>query len=401
MSGLHISIGSSPQSQLTLQHDLNMVKAGLLYADNITLYSLQASAFMSITEAGALPHALQLRVIELVAPHLAPLDGGDVVSQVLRQSREKRYRTTREIVAQKQLEAMIDKQWPQILQIGQQVATQVELPQLEYAINQGLLKVHRFRGMDTQEASASFFADCVIKATNFKQQRKNTNARHIHDTDAVIMEYLDLISSAVSSGQTFPLFDHSTGNLVRLSIEEKKMAVSDVMLQRSRHSPLAASLFDRLPLFPSATVEEVIDIRNELEKPLVNFRKGVVEYSDTIASAPWDEDFTAEADILFYERVAPSIQELGDILRTEASLAAFVLDSAKKIATIDTLGKSAALSIGLSTLSNLPEWVAMTLGVGLPIAAAVRETYKDWVKQRSAVERNSLYFYYRLKKYLG
>ena len=51
-AGFHISIGTGPSDtslgKVTLEHDLRLVKAALLYADRVTLYSPAASFLLAL-----------------------------------------------------------------------------------------------------------------------------------------------------------------------------------------------------------------------------------------------------------------------------------------------------------------------------------------------------------------
>ena len=46
---LHISIGTSPTGKIDLRQELRLVKAALLYADRVRLYSLTASMMQMVS----------------------------------------------------------------------------------------------------------------------------------------------------------------------------------------------------------------------------------------------------------------------------------------------------------------------------------------------------------------
>ena len=79
-------------------------------------------------------------------------------------------------------------------------------------------------------------------------------------------------------------------------------------------------MLQRLPLFDDATVHEVIDIRRELERPLVRFRSAVMTYAESIKSASWDEDFSVEAELVFRQHIEPAVLEIEDSVRSSSSL---------------------------------------------------------------------------------
>lgn len=89
------------------------------------------------------------------------------------------------------------------------------------------------------------------------------------------------------------------------------LQLSDRVIRRAesqaKHSALAANLFERLPDFSLAPIDEIIDVRQELRPYLDRFRGGISTYAEGIQSAPWNRDFAAEADELFIKHVKSGI----------------------------------------------------------------------------------------------
>lgn len=59
---------------------------------------------------------------------------------------------------------------------------------------------------------------------------------------------------------------------------------------------------ESLPSFPAASIAETLDIRDELRRPLTNFRAAVAEMERQIQSAAFDAEFVAEVDDLYFEK---------------------------------------------------------------------------------------------------
>ena len=139
-------------------------------------------------------------------------------------------------------------------------------------------------------------------------------------SEDLIKEYIDVMSQAVAQGKSYPLLDDLTGNLIRAAIAEGKLEVPDVAVKRGRNVGLMSDLFGRLPLFDQASVQEVLDIRRGLERPLVRFRSAVSTYSDTISSAQWDSAFPIEAEKVFLTEVQPAVLDIEDAIKTNRYL---------------------------------------------------------------------------------
>jgi hypothetical protein len=213
---------------------------------------------------------------------------------------------------------------------------------------------------------------------------------------------------SVSSGNTYPLFDAQAGGLVSAGVREGEIRVSEAGLVRGRHSGLAADLLERLPLFEQATVDEILDIRRELAPPLIRFRKAITEFSATIKTAPWDEDFVSEAGTIFHRDVAPAVQEIEERVQSNR----YLLLLLKRIGA----PSASMLAAAMSRIADLPEIIAQTISnpaaaqavtpaVASAVAAttgkAILDTRWEKYEQQRSIEQHQLYFYYRAKMRLS
>jgi hypothetical protein len=82
----------------------------------------------------------------------------------------------------------------------------------------------------------------------------------------------------------------------------------------------------RLPTFPTATVDEVLDIRSELAPSLRRFRGAMVTVSKTFTSKPWQSDFLDEVHDAWVEKVHPAIEAIEESVREDHSLLAMAAD---------------------------------------------------------------------------
>jgi hypothetical protein len=76
----------------------------------------------------------------------------------------------------------------------------------------------------------------------------------------------------------------------------------------------------RLPTFPSATVNEVVDIRTELAPSLTQFRSAMVTISKSFSSQPWETDFADEVHDAWVESVLPAVEAIDASVRDNKSL---------------------------------------------------------------------------------
>jgi hypothetical protein len=207
-------------------------------------------------------------------------------------------------------------------------------------------------------------------------------------------EFFELIADAVADGSTHPLFDTMSGNLLRTGVEAGVVLPSESGVARGRHSGLASDLLQRLPLFEKATVQEILDIRRALDGPLVRFRSAVIDLSEDIRSAAWDDDFSSDADTAFRKGVEPAVLEIEEAVRSNSSFQELLLRGVRP----EHVG--AGLGVMLGSLAVLPDVAAVALGSGLATAATGRQAYEEWKESRKNIEGNQMYFYYGARERL-
>ena len=218
------------------------------------------------------------------------------------------------------------------------------------------------------------------------------------DNDTIIKEYVAVLQQTISDGSTYPLFDADAGDLIRVGLKEGKFEVSEAGIARGKHSGLAASLLERLPLFEDASVDEVLDIRHELDAHLVRFRSAIIKFSEDIKTASWDADFAFEADQVFQRDVEPAILEIEEAVRSNSYMSMLARRFVDKPLVVPG---GSALAMLMSQLSAVPQVVTQALGVGATAGLVAYDAYKEWQKQKQSTERNQLYFYYKAGQLLS
>jgi hypothetical protein len=280
--------------------------------------------------------------------------------------------------AEKQIETL----WEPAKAQFKQIAAQSGVPEIEKFLQTGLLDIHLLGANQDQMFTHVYMDD--ITGNNHSQP--------------IIIEYINAISKIVLEGDAYPLFDDMTGSLVRNLIKENRIKVTETRTNRGKHTLLAGRLLEKLPLFDEATVDEIVDIRSELDKPLINFRQALIGFSEEMKNAPWDNDFPVEADQVFHQRVAPAILEIEEQVKQTQSLANFASRLINK-----PLASGGSLSVVISQAFALPDLAstALTMGGLTSSGATAIMEYREIWKERRDIERNQLYFYYKAGKLLS
>ncbi len=309
--GLHPTVG-----QLSLENDLLLVKAGLLYADRVRLCSIGASLALEFEKLMKASDRERMEFLRKYFEDLAPSnpEAAATMREFVARYRDLRRRrggtrSKAQIQTMFEVQAGMRRIWAEFEEGIGEFLRIAGADGIVEAVDTGLLGVHRFEAGGVKRMGGLGQED---------QERREEE--FIWD---LFWEFLDLIGDAVADGDTNPLFDEMSGDLLRTGVEAGVVSPTESGIARGRHSGLASDLLRHLPLFEKATVKEILDIRRELENPLLHFRGAVIGMSEDIRSAAWDADFPSDADKEFRKVVKPAILEIEEAVQENGSSGPF------------------------------------------------------------------------------
>lgn len=384
---LHFTIGTAGSLEDSLERpslttDLLLVKAGLLYADRVRLCSIGSSLGARLLTLSDATREEKLRWLERFFKNQSaawPGATGGGLDMVRRYRQLLRKQSMKQLRPPERLEIRhvrnaLNGVWREYeVQMGE-FARSAGAQSIVEARDSGLLDLHQF-GTGRLEMLTEVTPDDATR----KQEL----------FDELTLEFFDLIAEATANGSTYPLFDAISGDLLRAGVDLGVVAPSESSVARGRHSGLASELMGRLPLFENATVKEILDIRRELENPLVRFRGAVIGFSEEIRAAAWDSDFASDADMVFRKEVEPAVLELEEDVKSNGDLNELALR------TFRPGDAAVGLGVMFTSLTHLPAVAAVALGSGVAAAMTGRRAYEEWREDRKNMERNQMYFYYR------
>jgi hypothetical protein len=359
----HITIGAGAQSNLNLSNDLTMLKAALLYADKITLCSMTATMTILAAQLITLNEDQRIEIVRELAKVRGEVEVFDARMKVYKDLRKKRQRTRQELVLYHTLKSSMDKSWKEANQAIEKMAIEAGVEGLAEAIQTGIVELYPFSTTKTGD---------------------------------MVQEYFEYLKDALLSGSTYPLFDQKTGELIRFSVEEGKIQLTETLIGLGKHAGLSADLLQRLPLFEEATIAEIRDIRRDLAQYLVRFRAAVIEYSQAIRNAAWDKDFPIDANELFHQKVAPEILTIEEAVQSNRYYKVYTRKLTEK-----HLLPLASMSAVVSTLSGISDLAQTLYGAAAGSVALGISAAQEWDKKKKETEANQLYFYYRARQKLS
>lgn len=222
------------------------------------------------------------------------------------------------------------------------------------------------------------------------------------DINQSVMEYFQLLTQSIKN--TNPLFDEQSYQLINAALKSKIIRFSDSEKAKITHVGLVDNYLQRLPSFEEASFDELIDIKNELSKPLVRFRSKMISYSEEIKSLPWDKDFENDCNALFLKEIEPSLLEIEEATQNNS----FKSNLGSKFLTQEGTWKSySGIVVGIATTGviamlndfSLDNYSILT-GAAASILPKFVEACYVHEKNKSDIENNELYFYYKAKNKL-
>ncbi len=307
----HITIGSHPSQYFSVEDDMRLVKASLLYADKAKLCSFTTSMLLTVLSYGLLDNKQRIEFVESLLPVVAKnQENGETTLFALKiydQLKRKKRLNKQELLLKMQYNTQLKKAIKGIEDNLGRMLEDSGIVNLIKAIDSGLLEIEQLNVSE-----------------NDKRGQKTGE------------QFVEVLSQAISDENTYPLFDDQTGDLVRLALKEGKMQVSKSGISRGKHTALASNLISRLPLFEKAEIDEILDIRRELERSLIRFRSAIVKFSESIENASWDEDFSYDTETVFMRDIEPAILDIEDAVKNNNYLTNLTRKIADKPLNIPT-----------------------------------------------------------------
>ena len=219
----------------------------------------------------------------------------------------------------------------------------------------------------------------------------------ISDVDEVGHEYFRMLTESIKS--SYPIFDSISNDLMRTAVDAKVINLNEFDRKKIKHAGVSDTILQKLPDFSDASIDEIIDVRNDLSIPLVRFRSQMLKFSDDIQSCPWDKDFEFECIQLYAKEIAPALQEIDELTKETT----FTKNLTRNILADSNFIKSASglvISVAAAgVFSAYNEVVSSGVAIGTAALAWTAEkiasAYVKLQDSRKEIMKKDLYFYYQ------
>lgn len=361
----------------SLEREMNYIKSALLYADKVTLISPLAYMFNRLTNKGNnLNERTVIKLIEQILP-LAKLNDTSFYEETYHVIKEfsniihsKRYKSipyVKKLEIQRQLRSFT----MEVCEVMFSLVGEQHGNELQTLINKGQVEIEKFN-------------------------------HSLGDLDLCVKDYCDLLTKSIQS--SYPLFDTQSNDLMKAAVDSRIVNLSSIDKQKITHAGLTDNYIQKLPSFSEASMDELIDIKNELSKPLTRFRGKMLEYSESIQSMPWDTDFESECELLYNKEVVPALLEIEESTKDGS----FIKNLGRKFLTDEGVWRSTgglvvSIAAGgvISAFNNaISSDTAMLVTGGAYAATQIASAYEEYTANKREIERKDLYFYYKVGRLL-
>ena len=235
------------------------------------------------------------------------------------------------------------------------------------------------------------------------------------DKDKLTGGYFGNLIRVMQDGAAYPLFDKMSTDVIRSVSTSGVLDIGNINPEVLRHAGVATNILMTLPTLESAGFDELIDLKKEHNSELQMFRKAVYEFSEKIASLPWDDNFQYDCLKLYQTDVFPKVQEINEIL-TDTSI---LKNMGRKVLADEEFRKKMGFAVGglisaittsstmLSALGTMKNMIlsAALIGISPAIATAFLkmvnlgvEAKLECQEKRIETKKNLMYYYYLASK---
>ena len=365
-----------------VQHELELVKAGLLYADTVEVLSLGNQMLREITEfatgGGNQMWSLLRALDDDTLRQMTPGADLDDVRQAISLFSSADARSLRSTPGFEGLADLVD-------QANEQASSRMEDIRSEF-----------------QQLKIDSGADELERAVKRKLVRINRNVDVSDDGDTVIDAFVAELKRYLLDPTKFVLLDTSVSSLARAMIREGHIQLPARVVSNSLDATLGTGLISRLPTFTEAPFDEVVDLRQDLEEPLGRYRRKVSQLRGHMQTEPFDVHIQAEVDALWRSEVDPAIAVIRQAM-ADHSLVRELLKSAgtNVMDFVKGVAAPAVLTVFSANMLDLGTAVA----AGLTGAAASGPTITGALIKRqegqSIARSHDLYYLYEVDRRLG
>lgn len=384
---LRITIATYPESDsggISLARDVDLVKAAVLYADEVELMSAGASmltAMRELADAGAIGLA---QVLATLDDDTVRFVGGGNLPDNWRESL---------------LPAMVVMSLePDVLRSlpGGDEITEDQLDEFRSA-SEGMDAVTT----ELLNTSASMLehsgADKILPAIDAGIVRLVDIGV---GADDMIEQWTGHLRQLLTSSSARLLFDDKVGEFVKTLVEFEGIDPTGLPIRHAGEAAVGSGLIARLPVFVDPPIDEILQLRTDLRDPLRKYRAASMRLANGLQVPAYEPGSADEIDDLFRAEVEPVLAELGEGFANHGLVREVARSLGTDVKTLVATGGSAALYMALNTGAAVNSMIAAAVGAAAGGAQAIASGSIANAKVKRELTSKELFFLYEVNRRL-
>jgi hypothetical protein len=130
------------------------------------------------------------------------------------------------------------------------------------------------------------------------------------DTDALVAAFVAQLRRYLRDPSKFVLLDDTVAPLAQSMINEGLVRPPDRAVSNAGEAVLGTGFLAKLPALTAAPMDELVDLRLDLDEPLGRYRRKVSQLRGELRTGPFDEHVSAEIDAIWRTEVDPALAEI-------------------------------------------------------------------------------------------
>jgi hypothetical protein len=374
---LKVVIATTPHSGATgvsLERDITLVKAALLYADEVELVSPGAAMLGSVASVAVRGEAGLLELIQRLDPTTLQALGGPTSDQM---------RTLLPILG---LLRNLDPAQLRAIPGAEEFAEQLA------SFSAGMAQSAQQFSDVTENLLVTAGAEELTPAID-SGVLTLSSAGLVEDMTGMgdmLVNFPDIVKAHLANPRSRLMFDDDLATLVRAMIREGIAEPHHLAVTHAGQAAVGSGLVTRLPAFVAPPMAEVLNLRSDLQDPLTNYRAAVVRLADRLTTKAYEAENAAEIDDLWTSDVRPALVRM----REEMAQHGLVRELAREAATAPDLFVRALAGpgtyLGVEAISDLSGWAAAaaaaaaaSVALGQTAAKAAQRERRNGPRPRS------------------
>lgn len=216
----------------------------------------------------------------------------------------------------------------------------------------------------------------------------------MEDREDFFDSYMTALWSVLRDRRYYPLLDDGMAKIVDAAVREGLFDPPRHARSRGRQAGAASEFLARLPTFPRATMDEVVDVRSELAVPLVRFRVEMVRVARDLDVDAFDPAFDEAAEQAWIEIVRPALLELEEMVEERRLRQQF----GAQLPASGVVGAVGGLVAGVITQAPVP---GSAVAVGAAAVAAGAATMRDRARLDREMRKRPYFLLHKAEELLG